>query len=644
MREQGCWFYNESSSVKNEGGITIPTANFIRKSMGDLSSISVVAKHAARLAQGFSSTTSPIVINDAAIDYIPDVQRNGYYFSDGVGMISSRLANTICKVMNLDNVPSAVQIRFRGAKGMVSVNKELDKGRIDLCLRQSMVKFEGNPQHNSLEICSVAKRLPFYLNRQVITLLSALKVPDRYFMNLLQKQIQEINDALHDSSSALKLCRYHTSSHSTMRVMLESGCDVKKDRFLAEMVEALRNHLLLGLVKKARIFVPEAVSLVGIMDETNTLEENSVYIGSTLLLEGTRVAVGRNPSLHPGDIRILTIVTPPSLLYLNDVIVFSSKGDRPQGNKMSGGDLDGDLYFIIWDTDIVSRLQVYPPMEYEAPPPPPSTNNVTTTAIADFFVNYMKNDNLGRIANAHIVFADMSEAGALCGNCLKLAELHSAAVDFAKTGVPAVVDKSLSVKMFPDFMENTFKPSYESSKVLGSIYRYAKGVSYDRENNRNHNNNGFDSRLLLRGHEKYIEEAWYLHHSYMSDLWAISNQFEVSNEAEMITGYVRSFSRKVARHREGHDAGARLLLALRELQGYYWGEFTKDLLLMGENQDQGGDNADIEGYEWEEMCKAAAWYFVAYTYRDNSNYAPYLSFGWIAIKPMCKLLEMVNKT
>lgn len=49
----------------------------------------------------------------------------------------------------------------------------------------------------------------------------------------------------------------------------------------------------------------------------------------------------------------------------------------------------------------------------------------------------MVNDNLGMIANAHIAWADQSTEGARSSECIQLAELHSTAVDFCKSGVPA---------------------------------------------------------------------------------------------------------------------------------------------------------------------------------------------------------------
>lgn len=38
---------------------------------------------------------------------------------------------------------------------------------------------------------------------------------------------------------------------------------------------------------------------------------------------------------------------------LENVLVFSQRGARPESCLMSGGDLDGDLYFVIWDDALV---------------------------------------------------------------------------------------------------------------------------------------------------------------------------------------------------------------------------------------------------------------------------------------------------
>lgn len=45
--------------------------------------------------------------------------------------------------------------------------------------------------------------------------------------------------------------------------------------------------------------------------------------------------------------------------------------------------------------------------------------------LIDFFVGYLTNTDLGPIANAHLAWSDISEAGAFDDKCLRLAELHA---------------------------------------------------------------------------------------------------------------------------------------------------------------------------------------------------------------------------
>ena len=77
-----------------------------------------------------------------------------------------------------------------------------------------------------------------------------------------------------------------------------------------------------------------------------------------------QVVVTKNPCSHPGDIRILHAIGENDPRFndgeygyemkqyfrnLVNVVVFPTTGKRPEQNKMSGGDLDGDVYFAIWD-------------------------------------------------------------------------------------------------------------------------------------------------------------------------------------------------------------------------------------------------------------------------------------------------------
>lgn len=185
----------------------------------------------------------------------------------------------------------------------------------------------------------------------------------------------------------------------------------------------------------------------------------------------------RNPCLNPGDLRLLQGVDKPELRHLFNVVVFSSKGERPQCNKMSGGDLDGDVYFVCWDRELISYLsvdQMQDPGNYRKPTTvkekPPQEG------LADYFVFYLSKDILGKIANMHLALADqLGPQGPLDPSCLTLAHLQSIAVDFAKHGES--VESSLIFEFeqmmdhWPDFFEKTHQEMRVSTGILGQLYR-----------------------------------------------------------------------------------------------------------------------------------------------------------------------------
>ena len=180
----------------------------------------------------------------------------------------------------------------------------------------------------------------------------------------------------------------------------------------------------------------------GIMDETGFLEENEVFC---VIERETRseqltgsIVITRSPALHPGDVQCVTAVTAPAdspLQALHNVVVFSSKGDRDLPSQLSGGDLDGDLYNLIYDNTLYPK-QLASAAEYINPPPIDIGRPVVRSDMTDFFILFMENDNLGQIATLHQILADQNTAGTFDPACLELARMHSTAVDFSKTGIP----------------------------------------------------------------------------------------------------------------------------------------------------------------------------------------------------------------
>lgn len=106
----------------------------ILKELGSFHSIRTPAKCAARIGQNFTDTNATINLDPSMKHEAPTVSRNGREFSDGVGTISKDLLKRVWDVYGSRRMlkPTALQIRFQGAKGLVSLDTRL-KGRSYCC-------------------------------------------------------------------------------------------------------------------------------------------------------------------------------------------------------------------------------------------------------------------------------------------------------------------------------------------------------------------------------------------------------------------------------------------------------------------------------------------------------------------------------
>lgn len=343
LREHGCWFFASGKDL---------TAEMIRCWMGDFSREKVVPKYAARMGQCFSSSVAICSFRADEVETIPDVKRNGYIFSDGVGKMSLALAKKTRHQMNLNVDPSALQVRLGGSKGVLAVDPNLPKG-VHVQLRPSQIKFDSD--HLELEVVKVATYRKGYLNRQIIILMSALGVSDDYVLELVYTMLQDTKKILTDPLEALYALSPRSDDFGTSNMLvnaIQAGFLKSGDPYIQNILVLFRCSLLKELKKKAKVLVPKSACLIGVVDETGLLESDEVFVhvwdnsamGNTNQVITGRVSIFRNPSLHPGDLRVLRAVDIPELHHLKNVIVFSSKGERDVPSMCSGGDLDGDEY------------------------------------------------------------------------------------------------------------------------------------------------------------------------------------------------------------------------------------------------------------------------------------------------------------
>lgn len=457
LRSHSAWF----SAAFVDHDRTLQNYITIIRDLGDFKNIRIPARCAARIGQAFSETPFSVDLKEHGIrhGYMADVKSpdGKRTFSDGVGTISLQAAEVLWKELpKSSNMATCFQIRWAGAKGMLSLDTRIP-GRLFVIRDETMVKFEGGDE-SQLEICDMSSRpMRMVLNQQMIKIMEDLGVSEEWFFRQQKRELdilKAVTRSIENTSAFLHVQDVGTAIDlpKFFKRLQRRKIDYRTDVFLRSLVEAVVLRELRLIKHKARIPVKKGATLFGVMDETGFLEEDEVYVtydktyrGARGVVDGTLqdgpVMITRSPALHPGDIQFRKQRTPPAkhpLLALKNCIVFSQKGDRDLPSMLSGGDLDGDIYNVIWDPEVVPKKQ-FMAADYPSVKAQPLGREVTKSDMAKFFVDFMKTDQLGIIAMRHLILADKRDEGTLHPDCVKLAEMHSAAVDFSKTGIPVDV-------------------------------------------------------------------------------------------------------------------------------------------------------------------------------------------------------------
>lgn len=206
--------------------------------------------------------------------------------------------------------PTCLQVRFQGAKGMISLDSRWS-GEV-LALRDSMIKFNTPGSFADIEICEGAtKPLPMFLNRQFIKILEDMGVEEDYFLNLQAAEVRRLRAVADNPWNASNFLTRQSIGETvhlpwliTELAML--NLDFRSDGFLRDTVELALLAELRKLKHKTRIPVEKGWHLHGLMDETGYLEEGQIFCavivdGVPIHITGKDLIVSRAPALHPGD-------------------------------------------------------------------------------------------------------------------------------------------------------------------------------------------------------------------------------------------------------------------------------------------------------------------------------------------------------
>ncbi|KAK3827568.1 MAG: RNA dependent RNA polymerase-domain-containing protein [Benniella sp.] len=624
LRDNSAWFYCPESGN--------PTIESIHNWMGDFSRIKSIPKYAARMGQCFSSTRAIDNLSSEQVRMIDDIEYNGHVFSDGCGRISEDLALMIGTELEKESMPSAFQIRLGGSKGVLALYPTLPKKMVQI--RPSMEKF--TVKHYVLEVIRTSSYISSYLNRQIIILITHLGVPDEIILDLKNKQMRDLAKLETDDTTAIKVLRQNWDEHGTTEMMVEminAGFLQNQDPFIKNLLALFKHQQHEELAKKARILVPDGAYLLGVCDETGDLKEGEIFVqvsgseGSSnrRIIEADCIVV-RCPCFHPGDVRVVRAVNCKSLAHLHDVIVFNTKGSRGIPSMCSGGDLDGDGK-VIWDERIVKKVKQHEPMDYSGQGAL-AAKDVTIHDIKKFFVQYAVSNNLGKIARAHLALSDHLKEGPSHYKCLKLAQLHSDAVDFPKTGIPAQITPDLRPKMYPDFMEKPSEMTYPSERILGRIFRECSSglepwVPHDYQQS-------FNKLLVIDGHEDYLADAYECKAGYDREMSSLKNQYGVKSDLEVMSGFITGID--IITNKKDHD----IRKAIRGAYGGIRRKWRKEL--EEEFYAPHSKVIDPQNQPFLER-KASAWYAVCY--QDLKPGDPY-TFPWVAWDILCTIAHRVR--
>lgn len=120
LREHAVWFISPFKFTLPTGQTVLVDGEYIRHNIGDFHGSDLLrhpSKYAARLAQAFTATNPSVYLSRHEWEEVPDLGKDPYLFTDGVGTISYLQACRIYSAMNPDKVigsdtliPSAVSI------------------------------------------------------------------------------------------------------------------------------------------------------------------------------------------------------------------------------------------------------------------------------------------------------------------------------------------------------------------------------------------------------------------------------------------------------------------------------------------------------------------------------------------------------
>jgi hypothetical protein len=327
--------------------------------------------------------------------------------TEGAGRISLALALKISAQLGLGYLPSGYQGRIGPAKGFWTVDFDDRTGEEWIETYRSQRKWNrsteengvsDDPSHRTFEVVAFSGPLKSAdINAQFIPILMN-RAADKKRMrntisNLLEQSLAEELKSLKTAMDSPQLFRkwvYETMPGTSERLnlgvvpyraglpasigerlngMLDASFDPNNLLFLKETAQMVFGFKCDDLKTKFNITIGKSAYAFIVPDFLGVLRPNEVCINfsnftdkvsgfsGALLQKGDEVLLARTPAHLPSDVQKAMFVAKAEYQNLKDVIVCPIKGKASLASKLSGGDYDGDLAWITWDSSIVDNFR-----------------------------------------------------------------------------------------------------------------------------------------------------------------------------------------------------------------------------------------------------------------------------------------------
>ncbi|KAI6570815.1 hypothetical protein MCOR04_007981 [Pyricularia oryzae] len=324
----------------------------------------------------------------------------GNVMNDGIGLMSRSVAREVQQILGIQDLPCAVQGRLGSAKGMWIIDPFDQSDDRWIKTYPSQRKWNctsADSHHRTLEIKTHAKPLrSASLNLQFLPVLhdrSKHKHGMRdsigeLLRTSLRTELESVQVALRSPQQFLQWV-HENSNHrqglgntsfevprlgglperdeDAMAEMVRAGFNPRGQKYLQDIAWNIQKQKCETLREKLNIKVGMSTYALMVVDFWGVVPEGEVHLCfsekftcdgfSGTLLNDQEVLVARSPAHYVSDIQKVKAVFRPELKDLKDVIVFSRNGNVALADKLSGGDYDGDIAWVCWDSKIVDNFQ-----------------------------------------------------------------------------------------------------------------------------------------------------------------------------------------------------------------------------------------------------------------------------------------------